>query len=65
MAEKVVGGDEGGAHRNAGCSRLYDLAQRLVVAYRELGVKGGVKPGQCGRVKVGQSIVGGCCGISG
>jgi hypothetical protein len=28
-------------------------------------VKGGVKPGQCGRVKVGQSIVGGCCGISG
>jgi hypothetical protein len=32
---------------------------------RQYGVKGGVKPGQCGRVKVGQSIVGGCCGISG
>jgi hypothetical protein len=28
-------------------------------------VKGGVKPGQCGGVKVGQSIVGGCCGIAG
>ena len=28
-------------------------------------VKGGVKPGQCGGVKVGQSIVGGCCEIAG
>jgi hypothetical protein len=28
-------------------------------------VKGGVKPGQCGGVKIGQSIGGGCCGIAG
>jgi putative transposase len=45
--------------------RVEDITQALWGTRVSASVKGGVKPGQCGRVKVGQSIVGGCCGISG
>jgi hypothetical protein len=47
--------------RVAGLHVEHPLETSMAVAC----VKGGVKPGQCGGVKVGQSIVGGCCGIAG